>query len=359
MVAPALIHFALNAGTPTQVGFGIPMATDIAFPLGVLAILGSRVPASLRVFVVAFAVIDDLGARFVIIALFYTASLSVAYLAGALAVWFVLLALNRLFRVASLVPYLLGGVLLWLLVLKSGVHPTIAGVLLALAVPFGAGARATVSASQRLEHFLQKPAAFVILPLFALANTGIVIGSDWVQGMASTNSAGIVAGLALGKPVGVTLLTFAAVAAGVCCLPSDLSWRHIMGAGILGGIGFTIAIFITNLAYSGSARTASASKLAILLASLVSGLLGYVWLRSLGNSDASQSTELGAAAAGAPPGAPRARARRAARRARAARTSSDVCASCRPCQPVHVSLRRSSAQGVRADLRHDRCFRCR
>lgn len=278
MAAPALIHFSLNTGTPTQAGIAIPMATDIAFALGVLAILGSRVPTSLKVFVVAFAVIDDLGA-IVIIAAFYTAQLSVWYLGGALAVWTLLIALNRFFRIMSLVPYLLGGALMWFLMLKSGIHATIAGVMLAFAIPFSAKDDDEASPSHRLEHFLHKPVAFVILPIFALANTGIPVGADWLQSLANTNSAGIMAGLVVGKPLGVTLLCFAAVASGICHLPADLKWRHIFGAGIIGGIGFTMSIFITNLAFAGNAEIINASKMAILLASLAAGTTGFLWLR--------------------------------------------------------------------------------
>jgi len=285
MVAPALIHFALNAGTPTQSGIGIPMATDIAFALGALALLGNRVPASLKVFVVAFAVMDDLGA-IVIIAAFYSAQLSVWYLVGALAVWTLLFALNRLLRVMSLVPYLLGGGLMWFLMLKSGVHATIAGVALAFAVPYSVKADDAASPSHKLEHFLHKPVAFVILPIFALANTGIVAGADWLQSMTSANSAGIIAGLILGKPLGVTLLCFVAVASGVCRLPPDLNWRHVFGAGILGGIGFTMSTFIANLAFVGNAETTNASKMAILFASLAAGAIGYLWLRFFGNRGA-------------------------------------------------------------------------
>ncbi len=284
MAAPALIHFSLNAGTPSQAGIGIPMATDIAFALGVLAILGNRIPASLKVFVVAFAVIDDLGA-IVIIAAFYTAQLSVWYLAGALAVWALLIALNR-FRVMSLVPYLLGGALMWFLMLKSGVHATIAGVMLAFAIPFSAKDDDEESPSHKLEHFLHKPVAFIILPIFALANTGIFVGADWMQNVTSTNTVGIAAGLVLGKPLGVTLLCFVAVASGLCRLPPDLNWRHIAGAGILGGIGFTMSIFITNLAFAGNAETINASKMAILLASLTAGTLGFLWLQFLARPEA-------------------------------------------------------------------------
>ena len=277
MAAPALIHFSLNAGSPTQAGIGIPMATDIAFALGVLAILGSRVPASLKVFVVAFAVIDDLGA-IIIIAAFYTAQLSAWYLGAAVAVWLSLLALNRFFRIMSLVPYLLGGALMWFLMFKSGIHATIAGVMLAFAIPFSAKDDDEASPSHRLEHFLHKPVAFVILPIFALANTAIPVGADWLQSLASTNSAGIMAGLLVGKPLGVTLLCLVAVSSGIGHLPADLKWPHVIGAGIIGGIGFTMSIFIANLAFVGNAEAINASKMATLLASLIAGIVGFLWL---------------------------------------------------------------------------------
>ena len=281
MAVPALIHFSVNAGTSTRAGIGIPMATDIAFALGVLAILGTHIPASLKVFVVAFAVIDDLGA-IVIIAAFYTAQLSVWYFVGALVVWTLLCALNCLFRVMSLIPYLLGGALMWFLMLKSGVHATIAGVTLAFAIPFSAKDNDLASPSHKLELFLHKPVAFIILPIFALANTGIVVGTDWMHNVTSTNSVGIIAGLILGKPLGVTLLCFVAVASGICRLPPDLNWRHISGAGILGGIGFTMSIFIANLAFVGNMETTNASKMAILFASLMAGTIGFLWLKLSG-----------------------------------------------------------------------------
>ena len=278
--APALIHLTLNAGTPTQAGVGIPMATDIAFALGVLALLGSRVPASLKVFLTALAVMDDLGA-IIVIAVFYTAELSLAYLAGAFAVSGLLVGLNRL-RVMSLLPYLLGGALMWLLMLKSGVHATIAGVLLAFAIPFTGKEDDEESPSHRLEHFLHKPVAFLILPLFALANTAIVIGADSLPGLTAANSLGIIAGLLIGKPLGITLLSFIAASVGICRLPLDLNWRHVFGAGLLGGIGFTMSIFITNLAFAGAAGVINASKMAILLASLAAGAIGFLWLKLLG-----------------------------------------------------------------------------
>ncbi|WUR13848.1 Na+/H+ antiporter NhaA [[Empedobacter] haloabium] len=278
IVLPAALHAAFNAGTPTQGGAGIPMATDIAFALGVLALLGSRIPASLKIFLTALAVMDDLGA-IVVIAVFYTAHVSLPYLAGALAVFALLLLCNRVLRVMKLLPYLAGGALMWFLMLKSGVHATIAGVLLAFAIPFSHKSEDHESPSHRLEHWLHRPVAFLILPVFALANTGIVIPADWQQGLLSENSLGIMAGLVLGKPLGIFLLSWLAVTVGWCRLPADLGWRHVLGAGMLGGIGFTMSIFITNLAFPGQADAITASKIAILLASLVAGALGFVWLR--------------------------------------------------------------------------------
>jgi NhaA family Na+:H+ antiporter len=278
-VLPALLHFLLNAGSPTQAGAGIPMATDIAFALTVLALLGNRVPPSLRVFLTALAVIDDLVA-IAVIAMFYGTGLSLPYLAGALALFALLLVCNRVLHVAALVPYLVGGVLMWVLMLKSGVHATVAGVLLAFAIPFSSRRDGRPSPSERLEHLLHKPVAFVVLPLFALANTGVVIGAGWHQGLVSGNSLGILAGLVLGKPFGITVSAALAVAAGWCNLPPGVRWGHVIGAGLLSGIGFTVAIFIANLAFAGNAELVNASKLAIFAASLVSGLLGYaaLWL---------------------------------------------------------------------------------
>ncbi len=288
LATPALIHFALNAGTETQAGIGIPMATDIAFALGVLAILGSRVPASLKVFLTALAVMDDLGA-IIIIAVFYTAKLSIFYLIGAIAVWFLLIGLNRFGRVTSLIPYLIGGAVMWFLMLKSGVHATIAGVLLAFAIPFSAKEDDAESPSHRLEHFLHKPVAFIILPIFALANTAIVISAGWMQDLATANSLGIVGGLVLGKPLGITILSFAAVYFGISRLPLDLNWKHVFGAGLLGGIGFTMSIFITNLAFVGGADVINNSKMAILAASLIAGTIGFLWLKFFGKPKASDT----------------------------------------------------------------------
>ncbi|MBK8812495.1 MAG: Na+/H+ antiporter NhaA [Acidobacteria bacterium] len=281
IAVPAAIHFVFNNGLPTQAGIGIPMATDIAFALGVLALVGSRVPASLKVFLAALAVIDDLCA-IIVIAVFYSGKLSLAFLAGSLAVWLALFLLNKVARVQSLIPYLIGGALMWFLMLKSGVHATIAGVLLAFTIPFTAKEDDEESPSYRLEHFLTKPVAFVILPIFALANTGIVFGADSIPALGGTNEIGIMAGLVVGKPIGITLATFGAVAFGIAKMPLDLGWKHIIGAGLLGGIGFTMSIFITNLAFAGNVVEINGSKMAILLASLTAGTIGFLWLRAFG-----------------------------------------------------------------------------
>jgi NhaA family Na+:H+ antiporter len=275
---PALIHFGLNRGMPTQVGIGIPMATDIAFALGVLALLGSRMPVSLKIFLTALAVMDDLGA-IIVIAVFYTASLSIEYLIAAIGIFGSMIVMNRKLRVISLLPYLVGGVIMWSLMLKSGVHATIAGVMLAFAIPYSVKQEDAESPSHKLEHVLHKPVAFFILPIFAFANTGIVIGSSWAQDLSSANSMGILAGLIIGKPLGISLLVFMAVLLGFCRLPIGMNWKHVLGAGLLGGIGFTMSIFITNLAFTGEAELVNASKIAILLASLIAGGIGYLWLR--------------------------------------------------------------------------------
>ena len=285
IAVPALIHLALNYGQETQAGIGIPMATDIAFALGVLALVGSRVPASLKIFLTALAVMDDLGA-IIVIAIFYTAKLSAIYLGCSLLVWAFLVVLNRYFRILSLVPYLIGGVLMWYLMLKSGVHATIAGVLLGFAIPFSAKEDDETSPSDRLENFLHKPVAFVILPVFALANTGLVLGPESIHTLATSNEIGIMAGLVIGKPVGITLICFAVVSLGLCRLPLDLNWKHVFGAGLLGGIGFTMSIFITNLAFAANPVEINGSKMAILLASMTAGTIGFIYLKLFGKPEA-------------------------------------------------------------------------
>jgi NhaA family Na+:H+ antiporter len=274
MLVPAGIFALLNFGTDTQGGAGIPMATDIAFAIGVLSLLGSRVPASLKIFLIALAVIDDLGA-IIVIAFFYTTSLLLSNLFMALGIFGFLLLLNRM-KVQNLIPYLIGGSAMWYFMLHSGVHATITGVLLAFAIPFTNGGKK--SPSYILQNLIHKPVAFIILPVFALANTCIAIGDNWQSSIGQPNSLGIIAGLVIGKPLGIWLFSFIGVGLGLCTLPSDLKWKNILGAGFLGGIGFTMSIFITLLAYE-DGETVNNSKIAILIASFIAGIIGFFFLR--------------------------------------------------------------------------------
>ncbi|MFV5690931.1 Na+/H+ antiporter NhaA [Flavobacterium sp. LT1R49] len=276
MVVPAGIFLALNFGTITQNGAGIPMATDIAFAIGILSLLGNRVPTSLKVFLTALAVIDDLGA-IIVIALFYTATIAFVNLFIALGILGSLFILNRM-KVHSLFPYLIGGVAMWYFMLNSGVHATITGVLLAFVIPFGDGGKKT--SSYKIQHFLHKPVAFFILPLFAIANTCIAIDSNWHEGLNHPNTIGIILGLVIGKPLGIWLFSFLGVSLGICVLPKDLQWKTIIGAGILGGIGFTMSIFITLLAFKNDGEEViTYSKIAILIASFIAGTVGFFWLK--------------------------------------------------------------------------------
>ncbi len=274
MIIPAGIYLLFNFGTATQSGAGIPMATDIAFAVGVLSLLGNRVPTSLKIFLTALAVIDDLGA-IIIIAVFYTKTIAFMNLAIALGIWVALLVLNRI-KIHNLIPYLIGGILMWYFMLHSGIHATITGVLLAFAIPFSHGDEK--STSYILQDFLHKPVAFFILPLFALANTGIALGNDLGSGLTHSNSIGILIGLIFGKPLGIWLFSFIGVGLGLCTLPNDLKWKNILGAGFLGGIGFTMSIFITLLAFDDE-QVINHSKIAILLASLIAGSIGFVVLK--------------------------------------------------------------------------------
>ena len=274
MIIPAAIFLLFNFGTETQSGAGIPMATDIAFALGILSLLGNRVPTSLKIFLTALAVIDDLGA-IMIIAIFYTKALFWSNLIIALGIFAFLLVLNRL-KVRNLIPYLIGGVFMWYFMLHSGVHATITGVLLAFAIPFGNGGEK--STSYILQHFLHKPVAFIILPIFALANTAIVIGTDFTTIITQNYSIGIALGLIIGKPLGIITILFIAIKLGWCKLPNDLNWKSILGVGFLAGIGFTMSIFITLLAFENETIINNA-KFIILLASLVAGLIGFISLK--------------------------------------------------------------------------------
>ena len=276
MIVPSGLFLLLNYGTITQNGAGIPMATDIAFAIGILSLLGNRVPTSLKVFLTALAVIDDIGA-IMVIAVFYTDNIAFINLLIAFGIMGFLFILNRR-KVHNLIPYLIGGAGMWYFMLNSGVHATITGVLLAFVIPFGDGSKKT--SSYKLQHFLHKPVAFFILPLFAIANTGIAIGNDWHEGLNHPNTIGIILGLVVGKPLGIWLFSFLAVTAGICSLPKDLKWTNILGAGMLGGIGFTMSIFITLLAFKNDGEEViTYSKIAILIASCIAGTVGFLWLQ--------------------------------------------------------------------------------
>jgi NhaA family Na+:H+ antiporter len=275
MLIPAFFFIIFNFGTSTQSGTGIPMATDIAFAIGILSLLGKKVPPSLKVFLVALAVIDDLGA-ILIIAFFYSKSVSVTYLALSLSVFIIMLVLNRL-KVHNLIPYIIGGIIMWYFMHNSGVHATITGVLLAIAIPFDDGGEK--SPSYILQHYLHKPVAFLILPVFAIANTCIPLTITWYSSLTHNYTIGIITGLFLGKPLGILIFSFISVKLGFCKLPQDLKWNNIIGVGFLAGIGFTMSIFITLLAFDNSVFINN-SKIAILFASLISGITGYFWLKN-------------------------------------------------------------------------------
>ncbi len=321
MAVPALIYLALNAGGSGANGWGIPMATDIAFAIGVMALLGDRVPPGLKVFLVALAIADDIGA-IIVIAIFYSSGISFAWLGAAALLFAVLVVFNRR-GIDSPVPYLAVGGALWFAVLMGGVHSTIAGVLIAFTIPAVAKidplqfvsdtrgrleqieavdvrgshvlidneqqlcaleirreARHTAAPLQRLEFALHPFTTFVVLPLFALSNAGVrFVGGDFVAAISTPIAAGVLLGLVVGKPLGIALMSFVAVKLRIADLPDGVAWSQMIGAGLLGGIGFTMSLFVASLAFRGTAEITEA-KMAILLASVVAGLAGYLVLRS-------------------------------------------------------------------------------
>jgi len=310
MAVPALLFAAFNAGTPTAAGWGIPMATDIAFAIGILRLLGNRVPRTLVVFLTALAIADDLGAVLVI-ALFYSASLDLHALRACAALFVLLVIFNR-GGVRSVLPYLLVGVMLWYYMLASGVHATVAGVLLATTIPSrprespaqferrlgelhdelrgeGADARAIAGAVeeagaaaqsplQRLEHALSPWVAFAVVPVFALANAGIDLSSiRWGEAFSSALTLGVIVGLVAGKFIGISGFSWLAVRLGIGRLPAGVDWRQVMGAAWLAGIGFTMSLFIAQLAFA-QPEQVEAAKLGILVASCMAAALGIAWL---------------------------------------------------------------------------------
>jgi Na+:H+ antiporter, NhaA family len=286
MIVPAGIHLAFNYGTDYQNGAGIPMATDIAFALGVLSLLGKRVPAVLKIFLTALAVIDDLGA-ILVIAIFYTGTIQWTNLIVVFTIFGALLILNRL-KIHNLIPYLIGGVAMWYFMLSSGIHATLTGVMLAFAIPFGDGSEK--SPSYILQRFLHLPVAFVILPLFALANTSLEISGHLFHALLTSNSIGIMLGLVVGKPLGILFFSYLSIKFGFTSLPDKLTFRKMLGAGFLGGIGFTMSIFITLLAFSENSSV-EASKVSIMVASLLAGTIGYLILKFSLKPDANSIVE--------------------------------------------------------------------
>jgi Na+:H+ antiporter, NhaA family len=287
MIVPAAIYLMVAGGDPALVrGWAIPAATDIAFAIGVLAILGSRAPASLKLFLTTVAIVDDMGAV-AIIALFYTAELNITALVAAALIWLAMMALNR-FKVNALWPYLILAALLWYATLLSGVHATIAGVMAAFAIPF----RRTVgapdaedSALHRLEHALANPVAFLVVPLFGFANAGVSLEGVSLAALVAPLPLGIALGLFLGKQLGIFGSVWAAVKLGVAVRPKDASWAQVYGVSLLCGIGFTMSLFIGGLAFTDVAQ-GDAVKIGVLMGSLLSAIAGYLVLRLVAHKTA-------------------------------------------------------------------------
>ncbi len=285
-VVPAILYALFNHGGSGAPGWGIPMATDIAFTLGLLALLGDRVPFALKIFVTAAAIVDDLIAV-VVIALFYSSGVNLVALGIAVAVLALMLVGSR-FGVRRLAFYLGLGLIVWLAFLESGIHATVAGVLIALTIPARQPARAAlappdgapVSPLHRLEHALQPWVAFAIMPIFAFANAGISLSLNSLQGETATVALGVIVGLVIGKPLGILGVSWLAIKSGITRLPQQLRWGHLVGAACLAGIGFTMSLLIAALGL-GSGSLLEVAKLGILSASLIAGVLGFVLLRRI------------------------------------------------------------------------------
>lgn len=270
VIVPAIIYSLFNEGTSTGNGWGIPMATDIAFALGILSLLGSRVPTGLKIFLAALAIVDDLMA-ILVIAIFYSTELHLNYLAFAGGMFALQIALNR-FGVKNIWFYILPGIVMWYFIHHSGIHATIAGVLTALTLPTTEDD--TESPLEKLEHALSTPVNYVIMPIFAIANTNITFEQGMVSGLTSNLGLGIVLGLFLGKPIGIFLMSWISVKLRISALPEETNWIHVAGLGLLGGIGFTMSIFIALLSFNNPAMETEA-KFAVLVASVLSGIAGY------------------------------------------------------------------------------------
>ncbi len=274
MVIPALIYMAVNAGGDGFQGWAIPMATDIAIVIGLLALLGTRVPSSLRLFLLTLAIVDDIAAV-IVIALFYSTGINVVMLCLAICLS-ILTVLLQAKKCLSLPVFIIVAVLLWLLVNASGIHPSIAGTLIGLLAPLGVTSRHKKSIAERLERLTIPISTLVVVPLFAFANAGIVLTLSSFDGDATLSvAAGIILGLVVGKVVGIVGASWVMIKSGVSKLPTGSNWHHIIGVGMLAGIGFTVSIFVTELAFD-QQQLIAVSKLSIFLASIVSGILGFV-----------------------------------------------------------------------------------
>lgn len=280
VIAPATIYFLLNKGTETAAGWGIPMATDIAFAIAIITMLGKKVPSSLKIFLAALAIVDDLIA-ILVIAIFYSSDIHYAYLGYAGGIFLFLLALNKA-GIKNLAAYLIPGLFIWYFIHHSGVHATIAGVLTAFAIPTTPDAKE--SPLEKLEHILVNPVNFIVMPLFALSNTNITFEPEMIGGLTTTLGLGIILGLVIGKPLGIFTFSWVAVKLGVGQVPEKASWKHILGLGMLGGIGFTMSVFIALLSFPNAELILAEAKFSILAGSILSGILGYFWLSSLSKS---------------------------------------------------------------------------
>jgi NhaA family Na+:H+ antiporter len=287
MLVPALLFSLVNMGTPTHKGWGIPMATDIAFAIGILSVLGNRVPNSLKVFLTALAIVDDLGA-ILVIAVFYTSDIHATFLLYAAGVFAFQMALNY-FGVKKLIFYIIPGMVLWYFIHHSGIHATIAGVLTAIAIPANAEKR-KYSPLERLESLLSSPVSYIIMPLFALANTNIKFESEMMKGLTNPLGLGILAGLFIGKPLGITLASWIAIKFKVARKPRAASWKQLSGVGLLGGIGFTMSIFVSILSFASPLFQLEA-KFSILIASISAATAGYIFLNYLSKKAVSEKVK--------------------------------------------------------------------
>ncbi|GAB2974354.1 Na+/H+ antiporter NhaA [Mucilaginibacter puniceus] len=271
---PAIIYAVFNYSSDTAAGWGIPMATDIAFALAVLGLVGKLVPPALRVLLSTLAVVDDLLA-ILVIAIFYSSDIHWLNLGIGIGIFGILLLFNRL-GVQKIIFYMIPGVIMWYFIHHSGIHATIAGVLTALTIPAGAKGGFVL---KKLEHSLAIPVGFIIMPLFALANTNIHFEAAMISGVAGTLGLGIIIGLVIGKPAGIMLFSLLSVKFNIGKLPKGIVWRHIVGIGMLAGIGFTMSIFIALLSFGVNTLYGAEAKFAILIASLLSGIGGFVFLK--------------------------------------------------------------------------------